>query len=41
MSKKIVFKKEEIEDIISRHKNKETDREIGKAIYFRYQSLKH
>ena len=36
MSMNIVFQKEEIEDIIRRHKNKETDREIGKAIYFRY-----
>ena len=33
MSKKIVFKKEEIEDIIRRHKNKETERDRKSYIF--------
>ena len=33
MSKKIVVKKEEIEDIIRRHKNKETERDRKSYIF--------
>ena len=33
MSKKIVFKKDEIEDIIRRHKNKETERDRKSYIF--------